>query len=393
MQRLLPLAALLMSLLFCLVSFAQETVNGKVTDDVGTAVEGVSVVQQNTSNGVTTDSAGNFTIVLLPNGAKILQLTSIGLAPLTVPVTGGTVNAVMHRTSSSMDEVVVVGYTSQRRTSITGAVSTVNMGDVEKRRVYDVTQALQGQVAGVQVTQSTGAPGDPISIRIRGEGTIGNNSPLYIIDGVPSRDITFLAPSDIQSMSILKDASAAAIYGSRAAAGVVVITTKSGRTGKTEVDLNYYYGIQKATNLPTLLNADQYLGKVEEAWNNSGFTGTNPYTTFKQNNKYTNTNWLDELFEPGHSQSLQVAASGGSDKVQFLLSGSAYKQNGIVVYNNDEYQRLNVRANINANMTDRLRIGTNLQLSYSVQDKLSSSGDAPGVIRHATDKTTCDTGL
>lgn len=383
MQRLLQVAAFLLCLLFYQGSFAQETVTGTVTDDAGMPLTGVSVVQQNTSNGAITDSAGNFTITLRPGGSRMLEISSIGYAPLTFPVSGNTVTAVMRRTSSTVDEVVVVGYTSQRRTSITGAVSTVDMEDTEKRRVANVTQALQGQVPGVQVTQSTGAPGDPISIRIRGEGTIGNNSPLYIIDGVPSRDITFLAPSDIQSISVLKDASAAAIYGSRASAGVVVITTKSGRTGRTEVDINYFTGIQKASNLPTLLNADQYLAKVEEAWNNSGYTGNNPYTAFKAANSYANTDWLNELFEPGHSQNLQVTASGGSEKVQFLLSGAAYKQNGIVVYDNDQYQRLNIRANINANMTDRLRIGTNLQLSYAVQDKLSSSGDAPGIIRHA----------
>src|SRR5437899_250543 len=158
MKRLLQITVLLMCLLCCRVSFAQETISGKITDEAGTAVEGASVVQQNTSNGVVTDSAGNFTIVLLPGGSKVLQLNSIGFAPLTVTVTGGLVNAMMHRTSTSMDEVVVVGYTSQRRTTITGAVSTVNMGDVEKRRVYDVTQALQGQVAGIQATQSTRPP-------------------------------------------------------------------------------------------------------------------------------------------------------------------------------------------------------------------------------------------
>ena len=383
MQRLLQVTALLTCLLFYRVSFAQETVNGKVSDDANAGLGGVSVVQQNTSNGTITDSSGNFTLVLRPNGSKVLKLSAIGFAPATISFTGAPVNAVMQRTSSTMDEVVVVGYTSQRRTTVSGAVSTVNMGDAEKRRVPDVTQALQGQVAGVQVTQSTGAPGDPISIRIRGEGTFGNNSPLYIIDGVPSRDITFLAPSDIQSISVLKDASAAAIYGSRASAGVVVITTKAGRVGRTNVDINYYNGIQKAANLPTLMNSNQYLDRQEAAWNNSGYTDPNPYTALKQKGGYANTDWLNELFTTGHSQNLQVNASGGSDKVQFLLSAAAYKQNGIVVYDNDQYQRLNLRANINANITERLRIGTNLQLSYAIQDKLSSSGDAPGLIRHA----------
>jgi TonB-linked SusC/RagA family outer membrane protein len=259
----------------------------------------------------------------------------------------------------------------------------VNMGDLEERRVANVAQSLQGQVAGVQITQSTGAPGDAISIRIRGEGTIGNNSPLFIIDGVPSRDISFLAPSDIQSMTVLKDASAAAIYGSRASAGVVVITTKAGKKGRSNIEINYFNGIQQAANLPKLLNGTQYMDKMEEAWNNSGYTGANPYTAAKNKGGLANTNWQKELFETGHSQNLQLTASGGSEKVTYLISGSAYKQDGIVIYDNDRYQRLNFRANINANITDRLTVGTNLQFSYADQDRLSSSGDAPGIIRHA----------
>ncbi len=383
MKQSLHVFRLLICLLLYQVGYAQETARGRVTDSAGNGLAGINVVQQNTSNGVVTDATGNFSLTLRPNAAKTLSISGVGFATTAVPYSGGNLLVTLGRVSAAMDEVVVVGYTSQRKGSISGAVSTVNMSDLESRRVPDVAQSLQGQVAGVQVTQSTGAPGDQISIRVRGEGTIGNNSPLFIIDGVPSRDITFLSPSDIESMTVLKDASAAAIYGSRASAGVVVITTKSGRKGRSNIDINYFNGIQKVTNLPHLLNAQQYISKVEEAWNNSGYSGTNPYTTDKNTRKFANTDWLNELFETGHSQSLELTASGGSDKVQYLLSGAAYKQDGIVIYDNDKYQRLNLRANINANITSRLTVGTNLQLSYAVQDKLSSKGDAPGIIRHA----------
>ncbi len=168
---------------------------------------------------------------------------------------------------------------------------------MERRRVADVRQALQGQVAGVQVTQSTGAPpGDEINIRIRGEGTIGNNNPLYIVDGVPTRELAFINPSDIESMTVLKDASAAAIYGSRASAGVIVITTKSGGVaGKTNFDINFFSGIQQASNLPKMLNSVQYMNVVEKAWNNAGYSGTNPYTADKGRSDFANTDWLDEL--------------------------------------------------------------------------------------------------
>lgn len=383
MKRLLPAMKLLVCLLFYQLSFAQDVVKGRITDDKGVPVENANVVQQKTTNGTLTDASGNFSLTLLANAAKTLEISNVGFTTQTVAYTGADLIVTLASAATNMEEAVVIGYSSQRRSSITGAISTVNMGNLEQRRVSNVAQSLQGQVAGVQITQSTGAPGDAISIRIRGEGTIGNNSPLFIIDGIPSRDISFLAPSDIQSMSVLKDASAAAIYGSRASAGVVVITTKAGRKGRSNIEVNYFNGIQKAANLPKLLDATQYLNKTEEAWNNSGYTGANPYTAAKNRGGMANTNWQNELFETGRSQNLQLTASGGSDKVQYLISGGAYKQDGIVIYDNDRYQRLNFRANVTGNVTDRLTVGTNLQLSYADQDKLSSSGDAPGIIRHA----------
>lgn len=376
----------LLSLLFCfLQTIAQQrTITGTVTNAKdGSPIADASVIVIGEKSSTRTNSNGNFSLNVSPN-AKQAQITHVGLEPQTIDISSATVVTVsLVPASGSLQDVVVVGYSTQKRTTITGAISSVDMGDLEQRRVADVAQSLQGQVAGVQVSQSTGAPGDQINIRIRGEGTIGNNSPLFIIDGIPSRDISFLTPADIQSMTVLKDASAASIYGSRASAGVIVITTKSGRKGKTNVDINYYNGIQKVTNLPKMLNGAQYLNKVEEAWNNSGYSGTNPYTADKGRSDLADTDWLDELFETGRSQNLQLTASGGTDKVQYLLSAGYYKQDGIVIYNNDRYRRLNFRTNINASITDRLTIGTNLQLSSADQDKLSSKGDAPGIIRHA----------
>lgn len=184
-------------------------------------------------------------------------------------------------------------------------------------------------------------------------------------------------------MNVLKDASAAAMYGARAAAGVVVITTKQGKSGKTSLDINYFNGVQRVADLPQMLNTQQYLAKLEEAWNNAGYSGTNPYTADKSRTDLANTDWLDELFETGHSQNVQLTASGGTDKTRYLLSGGYYRQNGIVVYDNDKYERVNFRSNVNSDLTDRLRVGTNLQLSYEQRNPLSSRGDAPGIIRHA----------
>ena len=393
-RRLFPLVA---GAVLCAAAFfnpigAQQptgTITGQVIDSATRQpLAGVNVVVEGTRLGAVTRDDGSFTIVGVPAGTHTVRARRIGYGsvPIVVSVSDGasaSVSFALEKRAATLDQVVVVGYTTQKKSSITGSVSTVDAADVESRRVVDVAQALQGQVAGLTVTQSTGAPGEEINIRIRGEGTIGNNSPLFIIDGVPSRDISFLNPSDVQSYTVLKDASAASIYGSRASAGVIVITTKRGAAGGSNVSLNYYTGIQRPTNLPTMLNATQYMNKMEEAWNNSGYTGTNPYTADKARTDFANTDWLHELFTGGKTQNLQLNASGGNDKVQYLLSGGYAKQDGIIIYANDRFQRFNFRTNINAGLTNRLNVGTNLLLSYGDQDKLSSKGDAPGIIRHA----------
>ncbi|UMB54188.1 TonB-dependent receptor [Lutibacter sp. A64] len=361
--------------------FAQ-TITG-VVSDVNGVLPGANVIVKGTLTGTSTDFDGKYTIENV-DSETILVFSMIGFTSKEISVNGKSiVNVVLQEDAQTLDEVVLVGYSSRKKSTLTGAVSVVDMADLEKTRVTNVSQALQGQIAGVQVTSSTGAPGDPIEVRIRGEGTIGNNNPLYVVDGIPSRDITFLNQADIKTMTVLKDASAAAIYGSRASGGVVLITTKSGVKGKISFDISYYTGIQKATNLPNMLNAEQYMNTVEKAWNNSDRSGSNPYTADKGRSDFSDTDWLDELFEAGKSQNLQLTASGGSDKVQFLMSLGYYGQDGIVIFDNDKYQKLNYRTNINADLTNRLKIGTNLQLSYATQDKLSSKGDAPGIIRHA----------
>jgi TonB-linked SusC/RagA family outer membrane protein len=365
------------------------TITGRVVDDATHApLAGVSVFIEGTRRGTVTGSDGSFRLSGVPAGNQAVRARQIGYTPQLRNVsvgTGATATAdfSLVASPSQLGEVVVVGYSTQRKSDITGAVATVDVAGLEPRRVADVAQVLQGQVAGVQITSSTGAPGEDISIRIRGEGTIGNNSPLFVVDGVPTRDISFLNPADMASVTVLKDAAAASIYGSRASAGVIVITTKTGQTGKAVSTINYYSGIQKVGHLPTLLNATQYMNKMEEAWANSGNTGVNPYTVAKTRTDLANTNWLDQLFETGRSQNIQMTASGGTDKFKYLTSGGLYKQDGIVVFNNDTYQRMNFRTNLSAGLSSRLNVGTNLQLSYAAQDKLSSSGDAPGIIRHA----------
>ncbi|SFF38294.1 TonB-linked outer membrane protein, SusC/RagA family [Sunxiuqinia elliptica] len=361
----------------------QRKVTGKVTDASGEPLPGVTVLVKGTTQGTVTDFDGNYTIADVSAGATLV-FSFVGMRTQEVAVGGHSVmNVIMEEDAVGVDEVIVVGYSVQKKSTLTGAVSPINVDDMKHRRVAELSQALQGQVAGVQVTQSTGAPGDEINIRIRGDGTIGSNTPLYIVDGVPTRELNFLNPSDIQSMTVLKDASAAAIYGSRASAGVIIVTTKVGEKGKSAFDVNYFHGVQHAINLPDMLNTEQYLNTVEKAWNNAGYEGTNPYVADRGRSDFANTDWLDEVFEAGYSQNIQLTASGGNEKLQYLLSAGYYDQDGIVVFDNDKYQRYNFRTNINADLTDRISVGTNVQLSYAMQDKLSSKGDRPGIIRHA----------
>ena len=364
---------------------ASTKVSGKITSGAGEPLQGVTVAEKNTSNATVTDVNGIFALVV--PGNAVLVITYVGFKKLEVSVGNQSqFDIKLDPVENTMGDVVVVGYTSQRKRSITGAVSTVDMDDLSKTRIPDVAQALQGQVAGVFVAANTGAPGDGIKIRIRGEGTLGNNEVLYVVDGVPTRDISFLNASDIKSMTVLKDASATAIYGSRAAGGVIVITTNSGQKGKSNIDIDFFTGVHRATNLPKMLNADQYLTVKDMAWHNTAgnlSTAISPYKADRSRTDLANTDWQDELFTNGHSQNLQLSASGGTEKVQYLLSAGYYGQDGIVVDNHDQYQRFNFRTNVNANVSDRFKVGVNLLLSYAKQDKLSSSGDAPGVIRHA----------
>ncbi|WP_113654122.1 SusC/RagA family TonB-linked outer membrane protein [Pedobacter namyangjuensis] len=367
-------------------SYAQTKVIGKVTDETNLPIPGAVVMQTGTKNQVATDVNGMYSITLQADGAQSITISYMGYTAITQAYGGSPINVSLKPSAQNLDEVVVLGYTAQKRGTVTAAVTNVNMADLSKTRIVDVAQALQGQVAGVFVAANTGAPGDGIKLRIRGEGTLGNNDVLYVIDGVPTRDISFLNQSDVASMTVLKDAAAGAIYGSRAAGGVVVITTKSGQAGKATVNVEYFQGFHTATNLPEMLNADQYLTVKDRAWHNTLGNAANavsPYQAARSRTDLADTDWLDELFETGKSKNLQLSVNGGSQDVQYLISSGYYKQDGIVVENKDVFERFNFRANVNANVTDRFKVGTNLQLSYAKQDKLSSSGDVPGIIRHA----------
>lgn len=363
-----------------------QTVTGVVSDANG-PLPSASVVVKGTSQGTVTDIDGQYTLTNVGSDA-VLVISYIGYITQEIPVgVNSEVNVMLAEDSQQLNEVVITGYVSQRRSSISGAVTQVNADDIARTRIPDVAQALQGQAAGVFVAANTGAPGDGFKLRIRGEGTLGNNEVLYVVDGVPTRDISFLNQADVKTITVLKDAASASIYGSRAAGGVVVITTKQGVEGRSSFEVNAFTGIHFAQNLPDMLNTDQYLTVKDQAWHNTlgnDPAAQSPYAFDRANRTdLADTDWLDELFTSGLSNNVQVSASGATDKVSYLVSGGYYGMDGIVTENNDSYKRVNFRSNINAQLFDRFTVGTNLQISYASQDKLSSAGDAPGVIRHA----------
>lgn len=365
------------------IKMQEEIVTGTVTNEDGQHIPGVSVVEKGTNNGTVTDFDGNYTLEI-SNQDAILVFSYLGFETVEIPVDDQEIiNVSLSYAVAQLEEMVVVGYKSQAKSKITGAVSSLNMEEIESRRVPTVAQALQGQIAGVNITSSTGAPGDEIEVRIRGNGTIGNNNPLYVIDGIPSREISFLNPSDIKSMIVLKDAAAAAIYGSRAAGGVIVIETKTG-ADRSGLRINYYAGFQKVTNLPNMLNAEQYMETVEQAWENAGYEGTNPYTADLGRADFADVDYLEELFELGKMQNVKLSASGGNEKTNYYVSAGYFEQNGPVVFDNDKYRRINFRSNIQSDLNDRIRLGANLQVSHERWDEVSSQGDASSaVIRHA----------
>lgn len=362
-----------------------QTISGTVSDKNGT-LPAANVVVKGTGASTVTDLNGQYIISASPNDVLVFSYIGYTTQEITVTVSN-TINVVLAEDAQNLNEVVVTGYVGQQKRSITGAVSQVNMENLSKTRIPDVAQALQGQVAGVFVAANTGAPGDGIKLRVRGEGTFRSNEALFIIDGVPTRDISFLNQNDIKSMTVLKDAASAAIYGSRASGGVVIITTKKGQEGKASFDVDLFTGIHYTQNLPELLNTDQYLTVKDQAWHNTtgnSATAESPYAFDRRTRTdLADTDWLDELFTTGLSKNVQVSASGASDKVRYLVSGGYYGIDGVVTEKNDTYKRVNFRTNIDADLSDRFKVGTNLQISFQSQDKLSSAGDAPGVIRHA----------
>jgi len=359
---LIPL--LIMSLSFVsLHAQSALTVKGTITDAEGMGMPGATILEKGTTNGATSDFDGKYSITVL-NGSSILVVTYVGYKSQEVSVKNKTsVDIKLLEDAAALDEVVVVGYGSAKRSDITGALTSISSKDFEKQPLNDVSQALQGRAAGVQVTQTSGAPGGSFKIRIRGANSItGGNSPLYVVDG-QFVDISSVNVNDIASMEVLKDASSTAIYGTRGANGVVLITTKKGRSGKAKIEVDLFTGISNVTQKLDLMSASEFAEGVNFTEGRDPNDATNPfYTTSEIEALRVNggEDWQDRLFKTAYFNNAQIAASGGSDDVDYYISGNLYETGGTVVEQN--FRRLNLRSNFNAKLSKKVKVGLNVNV-------------------------------
>jgi TonB-linked SusC/RagA family outer membrane protein len=359
---------------------AQITISGSVLS-AGDAelLIGVNVIRKGTSEGTVTDVDGAFTMLVPSDG--ILVFSYIGYQEQEVAVNGRTsLQIYLEKDSKLLDEVIVTGYRRETRSTVSSAISSVKAERIEKLPVLGFEQALQGQVAGLQITKTTGAPGDDIAVRIRGVGTLGNNNPLYIIDGVPTTgNINMFSTTDIKSIEVLKDGAAAAIYGARAANGVIVITTKNGSAGATQMSFQSYYGIQEANRLPELLNAEEYLLIRNEAIANANSLRDSirriPLYDPAILNNLADVDWLDEVFRTAPIQKYVLSASGGSENGTYYIAGEYFNQDG--VFRGQGFEKYLVRFNGEVGTT-KYKVCNNISFSYANRDVIGSSGDGAG---------------
>jgi TonB-linked SusC/RagA family outer membrane protein len=376
---------------------ADVSVSGRVVDEKGEGLPGVTVLVKGTSLGTSTSPDGSFTLTA-PEGSSLV-FSAVGYAPQETTISAATegLRIVMATDVKALSEVVVVGYGTQRREDVTGSIASVTEQEIKTQPITGLDQAVQGRAAGVQVSQNSGAPGGSVSIRVRGVGTVGNAEPLYVVDGVPfynntdvlngaagsnGNSLNTINPADIASIDILKDASATAIYGSRGANGVVIITTKRGKAGRTNINLDVYGGVQQVANKIELLNATQFAELNNETLINGG---RQPNSRAIVGDKATSpdysnpaalgqgTDWLNEIFRTAGIQSYNLNVNGGSEKTQFALSGGYFKQDGTVI--GSDFKRYSTRLNLDHQVNNRIKVGNNLTLSRTEQNIVTTDED------------------
>ncbi|MBS7566873.1 TonB-dependent receptor [Mucilaginibacter sp. Bleaf8] len=355
---------LLISFLLCTISFAiaQGLVKGKVTDKAGQPLPGVSIKVQGTTTGTVTGAGGEYTISAQPNGSLIV--TYVGFAGQTIAVGDRSViNITLTEETNNLNDVVVVGFGTQKKSVITGAISRVKASDIQDQQVINVNQALQGRTSGVTVVNSSGAPGASAQIRIRGVNSINNSEPLYVVDGavVLNGGIENINPNDIESFEVLKDASAA-IYGSRASNGVILITTKKGKSGAPVLSYNSYIGFQQPVSRVKVANAAQYAALRNQAATNDGST-TLPFADPASYG--VGTNWQDQIFKNAMIQNHSLSVQAGTEKSTLYTSFAYLNQKGTVLPDLSNYKRYNFVVNSSSKVKKWLTIGENFNYSYT----------------------------
>lgn len=333
--------------------YAQElAVSGNVKDATGEFVIGASVLVKGTTNGTITDIDGNFTLTGLSAGS-VIEVSYIGYVTQSLTVQDATpLQIVLKEDTETLDEVVVVGYGVQKKSVVTASIAKVSSDDLASTAPTRMDNALKGLAAGVTVTSSSGQPGAAAQIRVRGIGTINNSDPLYIVDGMPIEGgLDYLNPNDIASIEVLKDAASGAVYGARAANGVILVTTKTGKIGATKVSYDFSYGWQNAWKKRDVLNASQYAMMINEGYTNAGMD-----PKYSNPNAYgTGTDWQDLVFnDNAPMMNHQLSVSGANEKVSYLFSAGYYTQDGIVGgnYNRSNYERLTLRSNTQYTLFD-----------------------------------------
>ena len=364
-----PLGLIILFCLFPVWVLAQTvSVTGMVKDASGEPIIGASVVEAGTTNGIVTDLDGNFKLNVSAKGS--LKISFIGYQTQTIPVAGKKqFDITLKEDAKVLDEVVVVGYGQMKRSDLTGSVVSVNDEAIKKSVVTSVDQVLQGRAAGVQVQANSGMPGGSSSIRIRGINSLNaSNEPIFVIDGViidgstgsgSDNALASINPSDIVSMDVLKDASATAIYGSRGANGVVMVTTRQAKEGRTEINLDYSFGIQQSAKTFDMLNASQYAALHNEMRSNAGLS-LNPLFADPES-LGAGTDWLSPLFRTAPMHKVNLSILGGNSKINHATSVGYYAQDGIM--KNSEFNRLNLQSNISSQILSNVKVRANVNLS------------------------------
>ncbi|GAB4010703.1 TonB-dependent receptor [Spirosoma migulaei] len=359
---------------------ADVRVSGRVTGENGEGLPGVNVVIKGAIRGTNTDTDGRYQLSV-PNAGTTLVFSFVGYTSQEAMVGNRTtLDIQLLPDNKSLNEVVVVGYGTVKKSDLTGAVAKVGETNIKATPIPSLDRAMQGRAAGVQVVSNSAAPGGSSTIRIRGSGSVNaSNDPLYVIDGFPTTGLNSINTDDIESIDVLKDASATAIYGSRGSNGVVLVTTKRGKAGKTVISYNAYYGIQTVRRKIPLLNAQQFADFVNEARVNGGaqpyFNGSSADQPLPSS-LGEGTDWQSQIFRAAPIQSHQLAASGGSDKSRYAISFGYYNQQGIVL--NSNFKRYTLRANLDNNLTSRLKAGLTMQGAFTTGNNAKTDVDGNG---------------